>query len=450
MEAESIVAAACRHGLRSSPLTAHRRTQRHPPRNPLSKENIYFSKKLAKRQHALRALPTRELARTASGFETEAPIEATVRKEAVTFTEQHFSSPYAAALRITHYVISINRRSNDGGEGGSRRHHVFKVLLARTSLQRKTSHGVRTDDKGVDKRNEKKSNFEPGYASCQSRNSGEAPADLHQELIAKLTSAATPTANYGVGVKNGNFPGRIDPGEVHPTLGYRLRPKSMAVRASTEPKQHRLAGFVTGLDYQDPRLDPIGVSKNSSATLHRKLLKGGSMIRYGAKSFLTADGGRSRARRRWFYDHRRFRRASSIPRASKAFTRQKSAYCAQTAFEALLKNDSSVKTCLYPKRIDQSWIREELWKVRNFHQRLREGLYAGLITPRSNKSPSAAAHARYPPRRARNLRQLAALPSTAARRAFLGDCKGDGNSPSTSSRPLHSGTSTKKTSQRIS
>jgi len=103
---------------------------------------------------------------------------------------------------------------------------------------------------------------------------------------------------------------------------------------------------------------------------------------------------------------------------------------AQTAFEALLKNDSSVKTLgLYPKRIDQSWIREELWKVRNFHQGFEKGLYAGLIhTALQQVTFGRGLHARYLSHAGHeNLRQLAALPVDGGpEEHLLGDAKGDG------------------------
>ncbi len=44
-------------------------------------------------------------------------------------------------------------------------------------------------------------------------------------------------------------------------------------------------GFVTGLDYADPRLDPQHVLQEfKKHPLVAALLKGGKMIRYGAKS----------------------------------------------------------------------------------------------------------------------------------------------------------------------
>jgi len=53
---------------------------------------------------------------------------------------------------------------------------------------------------------------------------------------------------------------------------------------------------------------------------------------------------------------------------------------AETAIEALEKNDSSEAVLRsYKDRVDKSWIRDELWKVRNFHQPYDHGLWAGMF-----------------------------------------------------------------------
>jgi electron-transferring-flavoprotein dehydrogenase len=33
----------------------------------------------------------------------------------------------------------------------------------------------------------------------------------------------------------------------------------------------------------------------------------------------------------------------------------------------------------FPKRVEQSYIKKELWAVRNFHQSFKYGLYGGLF-----------------------------------------------------------------------
>jgi len=59
----------------------------------------------------------------------------------------------------------------------------------------------------------------------------------------------------------------------------------MAARGSTAARQLVSLGFVTGLDYPDPRLDPQHVLQDfKQHPFIASLLAGGKMIRYGAKS----------------------------------------------------------------------------------------------------------------------------------------------------------------------
>jgi electron-transferring-flavoprotein dehydrogenase len=53
---------------------------------------------------------------------------------------------------------------------------------------------------------------------------------------------------------------------------------------------------------------------------------------------------------------------------------------AETIYEALCAGDtSSAKLSAYQGKIDQSWLKPELWAVRNFHQGFHGGLFAGLV-----------------------------------------------------------------------
>jgi electron-transferring-flavoprotein dehydrogenase len=54
---------------------------------------------------------------------------------------------------------------------------------------------------------------------------------------------------------------------------------------------------------------------------------------------------------------------------------------AEAVFDALLTGDSSEKTLgRYKALVDASWIRDELWRVRNFHQGFEHGLLEGLAS----------------------------------------------------------------------
>jgi len=102
---------------------------------------------------------------------------------------------------------------------------------------------------------------------------------------------------------------------------------------------------------------------------------------------------------------------------------------AETAFEALVKGDSSPATLgKLTRRVETSWIKDELWPVRNFHQGFEKGMIAGILHGAlqeifdgglRNRVPSHPGHERMKP--------LSQLPPDAGPRAhLLGPAKGDG------------------------
>jgi electron-transferring-flavoprotein dehydrogenase len=53
---------------------------------------------------------------------------------------------------------------------------------------------------------------------------------------------------------------------------------------------------------------------------------------------------------------------------------------AETIFEGIVKDDLSAKQlATFEERVERSWIRDELWGVRNFHQAMQGGLYQGML-----------------------------------------------------------------------
>ena len=54
---------------------------------------------------------------------------------------------------------------------------------------------------------------------------------------------------------------------------------------------------------------------------------------------------------------------------------------AETAFEALMKNDFFRRDpqCIFRRKSTSSWIKDELWKVRNFHQGFEKGFLTGMF-----------------------------------------------------------------------
>jgi electron-transferring-flavoprotein dehydrogenase len=415
---------------------------------PLSKENIYVLEKAREAgQHCLSGalLDPRSMGELLPGFETEAPIDAEVTEESVYFlTEKsHYKLPIVPPPLRDHgnYVISINKfvkwMATKVEEAGITLFTGFagsELLFDGDGVG-----GVRTDDKGVDKEGQPKSNFEPGYelhAKITILAEG-ARGSCTKQLIERFQLENPEHAQtYGVGIKElWEVPaGRVAKGEVIYTLGYPLTGQEYGGAWIYGISDTLLSvGYVVGLDYQDPRLDPHHVFQSfKQHSLARGLLEGGKMVRYGAKSlpyggWLTMP---KLAGKGWMIlgdsgSMLNSQRLKGIHLAIKS-----GMLAAETAFESLLAGDhSSGALGAYQSRVEGSWIKEELYPVRNFHQGFESGLLGGLVHSGiqqvlggRNIGPDYENHAGY-----RNMHQLDAIGrSTYGREATLGPAKSDG------------------------
>jgi electron-transferring-flavoprotein dehydrogenase len=419
---------------------------RHPEAH-ISKENIYVLEKAREAgQHCLSGalLDPRSMRELLPGFETEAPLDAEVDKEGVYFLtrEKHYRLPITPPPLQDHgnYVISINKfvkwLAGKVEEAGITIFTGFAGSELLYEGDRVT--GVRTDDKGVDKRNQPKSNFEPGYdvkAKVVVLAEG-TRGSLTKQLIGKfdLMKDRNPQT-YGVGVKElwEVQSGRIKAGQVIYTMGYPLTTKEYGGAWIYGSKDNVVSlGFVTGLDYEDPRLDPHHVLQTfKQHPFIAELLAGGKMIRYGAKSLpyggwwslppLGGDGWMIVGDSAGFLNSARLK---GIHLAIKS-----GMLAAETAFEALVKNNSSAAVLgQLTRRVETSWIKDELWPVRNFHQGFEKGMIAGMFNTAlqdifdgglRNRAPSHPGQERMKP--------VAKLPPDGGPRAhLLGPAKGDG------------------------
>jgi electron-transferring-flavoprotein dehydrogenase len=416
------------------------------PESPLSKENICVLEKAREAgQHCLSGalLDPRSMKELLPGFESEAPLDAVVHKDAVYFLTRtgHFQLPVTPPPMQDHgnYIISINRFVKWlAGKVEAAGITIFTGFAGSELLydDNRVS-GVRTDDKGVDKQNQPKSNFEPGYdikAKVVILAEG-TRGSLTKQLIQKfdLMKDRNPQT-YGVGIKElWEVPsGRIQAGEVIYTMGYPLTTKEYGGAWIYGSKDNIVSlGFVTGLDYHDPRLDPQHVLQTfKQHPFIARLLSGGKMIRYGAKSLpyggwwslppLGGDGWMIIGDSAGFLNSARLK---GIHLAIKS-----GMLAAETAFEALVRSDSSTATLgRLQRRVETSWIQDELWPVRNFHQGFKNGMVEGVFNTvlqdifdggLRNRLPS---HAGY-----ENLEPLANLRDGGPEANLLGPAKGDG------------------------
>ena len=428
----------------------------HHPNAPLSKENIYVLEKAREAgQHCLSGalLDPRSMKELLPGFEKEAPLDAAVHKEGVYFLTRkgHYKLPITPPALRDHgnYVISINRfvkwLASKVEEAGIT---IFTGFAGSELLyDGGRVAGVRTDDKGVDKQNQPKSNFEPGYdVKAKVVVLAEGPrGSLTKQLIQKfdLMKDRNPQT-YGAGVKElWEVPaGRIQAGEVIYTMGYPLTTREYGgawiygsdggSKGSGAKDTIVSLGFVTGLDYEDPRLDPQHVLQTfKQHPFVAKLLAGGKMIRYGAKSLpyggwwslppLAGDGWMVIGDSAGFLNSARLK---GIHLAIKS-----GMLAAETAFEALIKEDSSTATLgQFQNRVEASWLKDELWPVRNFHQGFQKGLVAGIFNTGLQTILGGGPYKRLTSHAGhKKLKQLASLPAGGGNEAdLLGPSKGDG------------------------
>ncbi len=398
-------------------------------------------------QHCLSGalLDPRSMRELLPDFEKEAPLNSSVNKEAVYFLTENskLKFPITPPPLRDHgnYVISLNRFVKWLGSkveaAGITVFTGFAGSELRFDGERVT--GVLTDDKGVDKQNQPKSNFEPGYelqAKIVILAEG-TRGSLTKQLINKfdLAKDCNPQT-YGQGVKElWEIPSeRIAPGEVIYTMGWPLTSREYGGAWIYGGKDNVVSlGFVTGLDYPDPRLDPQRMLQEFKRhPFVAKLLEGGKMIRYGAKSLpyggwwaippVAGNGWMILGDSAGFLNSQRLK---GIHLAIKS-----GMLAAETAFDAMKKDDFSAATLgAFQQRVESSWIKEELWKVRNFHQGFEHGFWRGMFHAGiqqltggrglRNRYPGTAGYTR--------MKKLVDLPANGGAEAHLiGNAKGDG------------------------
>jgi electron-transferring-flavoprotein dehydrogenase len=249
--------------------------------------------------------------------------------------------------------------------------------------------GVRTVDLGLDKEGHPKSNFEPGsYLKAKVTVLAEGVhGSLTKEAIEKLNlrDGKLPQ-NYLTGVKEvWEIPeGRLRDGEVIHTFGW-PQPGEEYGGGFIYGMGGKMAavGYAVGLSSPNPANDPhYKFQLFKMHPLVRRIFEGGTMLHYGAKTIpeggyyamprLYHDGMLIIGDAAGFLDSQRLK---GIHLAIKS-----GMLAAETVFEALGKNDFSAKTLRNMEdRFENSWAKEELFAVRNFHAGFDDGLFMGLV-----------------------------------------------------------------------
>src|SRR3989449_2594054 len=328
--------------------------------------------------------------------EQGAPLESPVKEDHFLYLtrKRAIRSPITPPPLVNHgyYLVSLNRLTAWLGqkceEAGV---NIFPEFPGAEMLYDRSDRvvGVRTGDKGIDKEGKRKPNFEPGIdllAKVTVLGEG-VRGSLTKKLIQRLgLDEGREPQGYSLGVKElWELPDdRYPTGRVTHTLGF---PSDQWTYGGgwIYGMQDRILniGYVTGLDYQDPLLDPHAeFQRYKQHPFVAKLLEGGKMIRYGAKTIVA---GGYFAMPKIYADRvllvgdcagfLNSQRLKGIHSAIKS-----GMLAAETIFEALLAGDYSAKQLERDEQlVNESWIIPELRKVRNFHAGFKHGRWLGLV-----------------------------------------------------------------------
>ena len=329
-------------------------------------------------------------------FEAQgAPLESPVTEDYFYYLTKNraIKSPVTPPPLKNHgyYVISLNKLTAWLGEKCEEAGvNIFPEFPGAEVLydERDRVVGVRTGDKGIDKEGKRKANFEPGVdLLAKVTVLGEGPrGSLAKQLAQRLNlNEGREPQVYSLGVKElWELPDdRYPAGRVTHTLGFPSDAHTYGGGWIYGMRNRILnLGYVTGLDYRDPLLDPHAeFQRFKTHPFVARLLEGGKMIRYGAKTIasdgfhampkLYADGVLLVGDCAGFLNSQRLK---GIHTAIKS-----GMLAAEAIYEALVANDFSAdKLRRYAHLVQDSWIMPELHKVRNFHAAFNRGRWLGL------------------------------------------------------------------------
>ena len=249
--------------------------------------------------------------------------------------------------------------------------------------------GVRTGDKGIDKEGKQKANFEAGVdllAKVTVLGEG-SRGSLAKQITARLgLDQGKESQVFSLGIKElwelpeGNFP----EGKVVHTLGFPSDTRTYGGGWIYGMKDNVVSiGYVTGLDYEDPMIDPHAeFQKFKTHPKVAEVLAGGKMIKYGAKTInaggyftmpkLYADGVLIVGDSGSFLNGQRIK---GIHTAMKS-----GMLAAETIIGAFEHQDFTSSTLKhFEEKVNLSWIYDELHPVRNFHAAFQKGRWSALM-----------------------------------------------------------------------
>jgi electron-transferring-flavoprotein dehydrogenase len=324
----------------------------------------------------------------------KAPLDSPVLTDNFTFlTEKHaYTLPTPRPMKNDgNYIISLGELCQFlASEAESLGCEIYPGFPATELLYGEEGEviGVATGAQGIDKNNQPTNNYQPGmhlHAELTLFAEG-CRGQLSQELMARYNLRKDiQSQTYGIGLKElWRIPSaQHQQGHVSHTVGWPLDRETYGGSFMYHLSDNRLAiGFVVGLDYTNPWLNPFEeFQRFKTHPSIRRLLTGGERLGFGARALneggyqsipkLTFPGGAL------IGDAAGFLNVPKIKGIHLAI--QSGILAAEAAFESLSKPLPRPKELSnYPERVNRSWMMKELYQARNIRPGFRHGLYVGL------------------------------------------------------------------------
>ena len=246
--------------------------------------------------------------------------------------------------------------------------------------------GVATGDLGIGKDGQHTENYQVGMElhAKQTIFAEGCRGSLTKVLMQKfnLREGVDPQA-YGIGIKElwEVKPERHQPGLIVHTTGWPVDSKTYGGSFLYHLENNQVAvGFVVGLDYQNPWMSPFDeFQRFKTHPAIRGFFEDGRRISYGARAIseggfqsmpkLTFPGGALVGDTAGFLNNAKIKGIH---------TAMKSGMTAAEAVYEALGEENAIEVMSYSKRVRNTWVWDELYRVRNIRPSFRWGLWGGL------------------------------------------------------------------------
>jgi electron-transferring-flavoprotein dehydrogenase len=243
--------------------------------------------------------------------------------------------------------------------------------------------GVATGDMGIGRGGRPTDRYQPGVelAAKETLFAEGCRGSLTKTLIQRfrLRDGIDPQT-YAIGVKElwEVAPDRHEPGLVVHTIGWPLDTATYGGSFLYHFENRQVAvGFVIGLDYRNPFLNPFEeFQRFKTHPAIRPFFEGGRRIAYGARAL--NEGGFQSIPRLDFPGGALIGDAAgflNVPKIKGNHTAMKSGMVAAETVFRRLSGEPGIEV---RRAIEESWVWEELRRVRNVRPSFRRGLWAGL------------------------------------------------------------------------